>query len=89
MGKDVIGQITQNADIARNENRPICQDTGMTVIFMESGQDVHFAGGDLEMAVNAGVVKGYIEGHLHKPVVDEPLFRRTSTTNNTPSALQT
>lgn len=89
LGKDVIDQIVQNADIARNEDRPICQDTGMTVIFMEIGQDVHFEGGSLEDAVNAGVAKGYTEGYLRKSVVAEPLFDRKNTTNNTPCVLHT
>lgn len=89
LGKDVIDQIVQNADIARDEDRPICQDTGMTVIFMEIGQDVHFAGGSLEDAVNAGVAKGYTEGYLRKSVVAEPLFDRKNTTNNTPCVLHT
>ena len=89
LGRDVIDQIVQNADIARNEDRPICQDTGMTVIFMEIGQDVHFVGGSLEDAVNAGVAKGYTEGYLRKSVVAEPLFDRKNTTNNTPAVLHT
>lgn len=87
LGRDIIGQIIKNADIARNEDRPICQDTGMTVIFMEIGQDVHFIGGSLEEAVNAGVAKGYTEGYLRKSVVAEPLFNRKNTTNNTPAVL--
>ena len=89
LGKDVISQIVQNADIARNEDRPICQDTGMTVIFMEIGQDVHFVGGNLEDAANAGVAKGYTEGYLRKSVVAEPLFDRKNTTNNTPAVIHT
>ncbi len=89
LGKDIIGQIIKNADIAKNEDRPICQDTGMTVIFMEIGQDVHFTGGCLEDAVNAGVAKGYTEGYLRKSVVAEPLFNRKNTTNNTPAVLHT
>lgn len=89
LGKDIIGQIIKNADIARNEDRPICQDTGMTVIFMEIGQDVHFVGGNLEEAVNDGVAKGYTEGYLRKSVVAEPLFNRKNTTNNTPAVLHT
>ena len=68
---------------------PICQDTGMTVIFMEIGQDVHLVGGNLEEAVNAGVAKGYTEGYLRKSVVGEPLFNRKNTTNNTPAILHT
>ncbi len=89
LGREVINQIVKNADIARNEDRPICQDTGMTVIFMEIGQDVHFVGGNLVDAVNAGVAKGYTEGYLRKSVVAEPLFDRKNTQNNTPAVLHT
>lgn len=89
LGREVIDQIIKNADIARNEDRPICQDTGMTVIFMEIGQDVHFTGGNLVDAVNAGVAKGYTEGYLRKSVVAEPLFDRKNTQNNTPAILHT
>lgn len=87
LGRDIISQIVKNADIARNEDRPICQDTGMTVIFMEIGQDVQFVGGSLEEAINAGVAKGYTEGYLRKSVVGEPLFNRKNTTNNTPAVI--
>lgn len=89
LGKDVISQIVKNADIARNEDVPICQDTGMTVIFLEMGQDVHVVGGDLTEAINAGVAKGYTEGYLRKSVVAEPLFDRKNTTNNTPAVIHT
>jgi fumarate hydratase subunit alpha len=89
LGKEIIGKIVENADIARNEQMPICQDTGMTVVFMEIGQDVHFVGGSLEDAVNAGVAKGYTEGYLRKSVVAEPLFNRKNTGNNSPAVLHT
>jgi fumarate hydratase subunit alpha len=89
LGKEIIGKIIENADIAKNDQMPICQDTGMTVIFMEIGQDVHLVGGNLEEAVNAGVAKGYTEGYLRKSVVGEPLFNRQNTTNNTPAILHT
>lgn len=89
LGKEIIGKLVENADIARNEQMPICQDTGMTVVFMEIGQDVHLVGGSLEDAVNAGVAKGYTEGYLRKSVVGEPLFNRKNTTNNTPAVLHT
>jgi fumarate hydratase subunit alpha len=85
LGKEIIGQLLQNACIARDEQRPICQDTGMTVVFAEVGQDVHIVGGGLEEAVNAGVAKGYAEGYLRKSVVAEPLFQRQNTGNNTPA----
>jgi len=87
LGKEIVGKLVENANIARNGEFPICQDTGMTVIFMEIGQDVHFVGGNLEEAVNAGVAKGYTEGYLRKSVVAEPLFNRKNTTNNTPAVL--
>lgn len=87
LGKDIFGQIIKNACIARDEDRPICQDTGMSVIFMEIGQDAHIVGGDLEEAVNAGVRKGYTEGYLRKSVVAEPIFNRVNTKDNTPAML--
>jgi len=87
LGKEIISKIVENANIAKSDQVPICQDTGMTVIFMEIGQDVHLVGGDLEEAVNAGVAKGYTEGYLRKSVVGEPLFNRKNTTNNTPAVL--
>lgn len=87
LGKEIFGQLINNACIAREENRPICQDTGMAVIFMEIGQDVHFEGGNLEDAVNDGVAKGYTEGYLRKSVVGEPMFNRVNTKNNTPAIL--
>ena len=87
LGKDILGQIIKNACIARDEDRPICQDTGMSVIFMEIGQDVHITGGNLEDAVNAGVAKGYTEGYLRKSIVGEPMFNRVNTKNNTPAML--
>ena len=89
LGRDVIAQIVKNADIAREESVPICQDTGMTVIFLELGQDAHIVGGDLTEAINAGVAKGYTEGYLRKSVVEEPLFNRKNTTNNTPAVIHT
>ena len=87
LGKDILGQIIKNACIARDEDRPICQDTGMSVIFLELGQDVHIAGGNLEDAVNAGIAKGYTEGYLRKSIVAEPMFNRVNTKNNTPAML--
>ena len=87
LGKEIISKIVENANIAKSDQVPICQDTGMTVVFMEIGQDVHLVGGNLEEAVNAGVAKGYTEGYLRKSVVGEPLFNRKNTTNNTPAIL--
>lgn len=89
LGKEVLEQIVENACIAKNEDRAICQDTGMAIVFMEIGQDVHIVGGSLEDAVNAGVAKGYVEGYLRKSVVAEPLFSRKNTGNNAPAVLYT
>ncbi|MGL5512318.1 MAG: fumarate hydratase [Sporomusa sp.] len=89
LGKAILDQLVENSCIARDEKMPICQDTGMAVIFMEVGQDVHITGGSLTDAVNAGVAKGYAEGYLRKSVVSEPLFNRKNTGDNTPSILHT
>ncbi len=88
-GRDILGQLIENAGIARTENMPICQDTGLAVIFAEVGQDVHIVGGDFTEAVNAGVRKGYVEGYLRKSSVAEPLFERRNTGDNTPAVLHT
>lgn len=89
LGKTILGQLVENACIARDEEVPICQDTGMAVVFIEVGQDVHITGGNLEDAVNDGVAQGYTEGYLRKSVVGEPLFNRKNTGNNTPAVLHT
>ena len=89
VGQVVLDQIIRNSEIARAEDRPICQDTGMTIIFLEVGQDLHIEGGDLTEAINAGVAKGYTEGYLRKSVVAEPLFDRKNTQNNTPAIIYT
>ena len=86
-GKDVLRQILLNADIAASESTPICQDTGLAVVFAEVGQDVHVVGGSFEEAVHAGVAKGYTEGYLRKSSVAEPLFERKNTGDNTPAVL--
>lgn len=88
-GKDVLCQIIENAEIAKAEMVPICQDTGLAVIFAEVGQDVHIVGGSFEDAVNKGVAKGYVEGYLRKSSVAEPLFERKNTGDNTPAVLHT
>ena len=89
VGCVVLDQIIKNAEIAKEEDRPICQDTGYTIVFLEVGQDVHFEGGNLEEAIQAGVAKGYTEGYLRKSVVGEPLFIRVNTKNNTPAIIFT
>ncbi len=86
-GRDILGQLIENAAIARKENMPICQDTGLAVIFADIGQDVHIVGGDFTEAVNAGVRKGYVDGYLRKSSVAEPLFERRNTGDNTPAVL--
>lgn len=86
LGKQILGQLQENLAIAGNEMIPICQDTGMAVIFLEIGQDVHFSGGLLEDAVNEGVRQGYIEGFLRKSVVNDPIIRE-NTKDNTPAVI--
>lgn len=87
LGKEIIGQILDNVKIAREEDRPICQDTGWAVVFVELGQDVHITGGSLTDAINAGVAKGYTEGYLRKSIVAEPLFKRANTKDNSPAMI--
>ena len=87
IGKDIIGKLLQNADIAAKGVTPICQDTGMAVVFVEVGQDVHIEGGYIEDAINEGVKNGYVDNYLRKSVVAEPLFERKNTTNNTPAVI--
>ena len=86
VGKSVLNQLHKNVDIAENEMIPICQDTGMAVIFLDIGQDVHFFGGDLTEAVNRGVREGYKEGYLRKSVVEDPV-ERINTNDNTPAII--
>ena len=88
LGKQILGQLQENLKIAADDMIPICQDTGMAVIFLEIGQDVHLEGGLLEEAVNEGVRQGYIEGFLRKSVVKDPLIRE-NTKDNTPAVLHT
>ncbi len=83
---DTLSLICQNADIAAAQSLPICQDTGMAVVYAEVGQEVHIAGGLLEDAVNEGVRRGYTDGYLRKSVVGDPL-RRVNTGDNTPAVL--
>lgn len=86
IAKDIIDKILVNADIAKNERMPMCQDTGMTCVFLEVGQDVHVVGGSIEDAVNQGVREGYDEGYLRKSVVKDPLDR-VNTKDNTPAVI--
>ena len=86
LGKQILGQLEENLDIAAKEQIPICQDTGMAVIFLEIGQDIHFTGGSLEDAINEGVRRGYTKGYLRKSVVEDPLIRE-NTKDNTPAVI--
>ncbi|MBU2567251.1 MAG: fumarate hydratase [Elusimicrobia bacterium] len=87
-GKDVLKQIIENDTIAEKEKIPMCQDTGLAVVFVEVGQEVHITGGDLTDAINQGVREGYTEGYLRKSVVADPL-RRKNTGDNTPAVIHT
>jgi fumarate hydratase subunit alpha len=89
VGREVLGQLVENADIAAADRVPICQDTGFAVIFAEVGQDVHLVGGDFEAAVNEGVRQGYGDGYLRKSVAEEPAHARRNTKDNTPAILHT
>lgn len=86
LGKQILNQLQDNLKIAKEDMIPICQDTGMAVIFLEIGQDVYFEGGSLEDAINEGVRQGYIEGYLRKSVVKDPLIRE-NTKDNTPAVI--
>lgn len=88
LGKQILEQLQENLRIAGEDMIPICQDTGMAVVFLEIGQDVHLEGGALEDAVNEGVRQGYVEGYLRKSVVGDPLIRE-NTKDNTPAVLHT
>ena len=88
IAKGVLADILKNAEIAKAKNAPICQDTGMAVVFLEIGQDVCFTGGNLYDAVNEGVRQGYREGYLRKSVVADPI-RRGNTEDNTPAIIHT
>lgn len=88
LGKKILNQLQENLQIADKEMIPICQDTGMAVLFVEIGQDVHFTGGDFTEAVNEGVRRGYVDGFLRKSVVKDPLIRE-NTKDNTPAVIHT
>ena len=89
LGQNILDTLIENGKIAESNMMPICQDTGMLVVFVEVGQEVHIIGGYLEDAINDGVKKGYTEGYLRKSVVEEPLFERKNTTNNAPAVIHT
>lgn len=83
LGKQVLNQLNENLDIAANDMIPICQDTGMAVVFINVGQDVHFTGGNITDAINEGVRQGYVEGFLRKSVVNDPIIRENTKDNTT------
>lgn len=86
LGCKILSQLQENMEIAKKEQIPICQDTGMAVIFLEIGQEVHFTGGPLKDSINEGVRQGYVEGYLRKSVVSDPLIRE-NTKDNTPAII--
>ena len=86
IARSTLQFLLDNAHIAKEEHIPICQDTGMSVVFLEVGQDVHFTGGNVENAVNEGVRRGYVEGYLRKSVVGDPIIRE-NTKDNTPAVV--
>ena len=86
VGQAILGDLRENYEFAQEKGLPICQDTGMAVVFLDWGQDCHLTGGSLEEAVNDGVARGYVEGHLRLSTVGDPL-RRVNTNNNTPAIL--
>jgi fumarate hydratase subunit alpha len=88
-GREVLDQILENAEIARNEQMPLCQDCGLTVIFSEVGQEVHIVGGNLNEAIAEGVRQGYRDGYLRKSMVEQPFSARVNTTDNTPPVIHT
>lgn len=86
LGRQILGQLSENLEIAAADGIPICQDTGMAVVFLEIGQDVHFEGGLLEDAVQEGIRRGYADGYLRKSVVSDPILRE-NTKDNTPGVI--
>ncbi len=86
IGKKILGQLQENMDIAAKDSIPICQDTGMAVVFIKIGQDVHIEGANIEDAINEGIRQGYVEGYLRKSVVGDPI-ERVNTKDNTPGII--
>jgi fumarate hydratase subunit alpha len=86
-GRQAMRDIIANRNVASQRQMPMCQDTGMVIVFVEMGQNVHLVGGDLRQAINEGVRRGYDEGYLRKSIVVEPLFERRNTKDNTPAAI--
>lgn len=88
-GRDVLDQLLKNVEIAKQGTFPLCQDTGVAVVVVELGQEVHIGGGDLYDAIHAGVRKGYTEGYLRKSMVAQPFSERKNTKDNTPAMIHT
>ncbi len=89
LGKQILHNLIENAKIAQKRMMPICQDTGMSVVFAKVGQDVHITGGDFEEAIQRGIALGYTDGYLRKSVVSDPVFERKNTTTNAPAVVHT
>lgn len=89
VGREVLDQILENAEIARDQQMPLCQDCGLTVVFVQLGQDVHIVGGDMNEAIAEGVRQGYGDGYLRKSMVRQPFSARTNTRDNTPPVIHT
>ncbi|HQO09244.1 MAG TPA: fumarate hydratase [Clostridiales bacterium] len=89
IGKEVLSVIIKNQEMAKKEKMPVCQDTGIAVVFAEIGQDLHITGGIFSEAVNEGVRQGYTEGYLRKSVISDPVFKRLNTNDNTPAIIHT
>ena len=87
--KDIMDTLIENLDVAEKEKCPICQDTGMSIVFLEIGQEVHLVDGELEKAVNEGVKEAYLESFFRLSVVDDPIFERKNTNDNTPAVIYT
>ena len=89
LGQWALDKICRNAEVAREQNAPLCQDTGMVVVFAEVGQEVSIVGGSFEAAINEGVAQGYTQGYLRKSMVGDPVFNRVNTNDNTPACIHT
>jgi fumarate hydratase subunit alpha len=89
LAKDILDKLIENAEIAKKESLPLCQDCGTAVVFLEIGQDVHIIGGDLNAAITEGVRQGYTQGYLRKSIVSQPFSARVNTGDNTPPVIHT
>ncbi|WP_293727919.1 fumarate hydratase [uncultured Phascolarctobacterium sp.] len=89
LGREILTTLVENFELSQKKAVPLCQDTGLTVVFLEIGQEVHFVGGDLYTAIHAGVAQGYTEGYLRKSSVGDPVFDRKNSGDNTPAIIHT